>query len=127
MKQGILRGFGAAHLTGAIAPIDMPAEVVAMCNSEADAILHSINFAKARFGFLQADIAKLMGLRSDSHLSAYKSGAEAMPEKHYRRFAQVTGCNLIEQYHRTQEVTSGKDSANERNKVALALMLRAAA
>jgi hypothetical protein len=130
MKQGTLRGFGASYLTGAKQPADMPDDVVTLCKSEADAILHSINFAKARFGYTQLDIAKLCGWPKDNHLSSYKRGAARMPEKHRARFAHVTGCNLLEQYERRQETVrkaSGQLTANERERAVLARMLAVAA
>jgi hypothetical protein len=125
MKQHLLRGFGSSYLSGAMPPADMPDEVVAMCENEADAILHSINFAKARFGYTQRDIALLCGLSSDNHLSAYKKGREEMPRKHYVRFAQVTGCNLLAQVIR-RDRQQGRQTANDRNDAVLAQMLRAA-
>jgi hypothetical protein len=131
MKQGVLRGFGAAHLSAAVPPQDMPADVLAMCRSEADAILHSINFAKRRFGYTQLDIARLCGWTTDNHLSEYKRNREVrMPDKHRRRFAQVTGSNLLEQYELTQQTqrrASGNETANERNEAVVARMLQVAA
>ena len=126
MKQHLLRGFGSSYLSGAMPPADMPDEVVAMCANEADAILHSINFAKARFGYTQKDIARLCGLSSDNHLSAYKKGSAEMPRKRYARFAQVTGCNLLSQYQRRNR-QNGRETPNDRAEAVLALMLRAAA
>lgn len=125
MKQHLLRGFGAPYLSGAVPPADMPDEVIAMCSSEADAIAWSINYAKARFGYTQRDIAHLCGWRSDNHLSAYKKGGEEMPRKRRARFAQVTGCNLLSQYLRRNR-QNGRDTANDRAEAVLALMLRAA-
>lgn len=131
MKQEVLRGFGAPHLTGAVAPVDMPDDVVTLCHSEADAILRSINYAKARFGYTQLDIAKLCGWSSDNHLSTYKRNRHVpMPDKHRRRFAIVTGCNLLEQYERRQETiraASGTQTHNERERAVLARMLAVAA
>lgn len=127
MKQHLLRGFGASYLSGAVPPVDMPDEVVAMCDGdEAAAILHSINFAKARFGYTQLDIAKLCGWVSDNHLSAYKKGTADMPRKHHARFAQVTGCNLLMQVRKLKR-QQGKQTANDRNEAVLAQMLRVAA
>lgn len=131
MKQELLRGFGSGYLTGAVSPSDMPDEVVTLCKSEADAIRYSINFAKRRFGYTQLDIAKLCGWGTDNHLSTYKKHAHVpMPDKHRRRFAQVTGCNLLEQYERRQETiraATGAITANERERAVLALMLGVAA
>lgn len=130
MKQGVLQGFGAPYLTGAVPPADMPADVVTLCRNEADAIAHCINFAKARFGYTQLDIARLCGWKSDSHLSEYAHGAADMPGKHYRRFALVTGCNLLAQFQRRAELVervSGKETPNDRAKAVLARMLVAAA
>lgn len=127
MKQGLLRGFGAAHLTGAVAPIDMPYEIVAQCDSEAMAVLLSINFAKTRFGYTQLDIARLCGWTTDSHLSAYKRGVAVMPERRQRVFAQVTGCNLLEQWQRKQAIEDGTASANDLHRAVLAQMLAVAA
>jgi len=129
MKQANLRGFGASYLTGAVPPIDMPDDVVTLCRSEADAILHCINFGKARFGYTQLDIAKLCGWSSDNHLSSYKRGAAAMPAKHHDRFGHVTGCNLLTQYLRRQETIAeltGTVTANKRNEAVLARMLATA-
>jgi hypothetical protein len=131
MKQGILRGFGAPYLTGAVAPADMPDDVVTSCNSEADAIRWSIAFARKRFGYTQLDIAKLCGWDSDNHLSSYKRHAEVrMPDHRRARFAQVTGCNLLEQYTRRQETLAamaGAVPANKRDEIAVARMLAVAA
>lgn len=134
MKQETLRGFGSAYLAGAMPPEDMPDAVVTMCiasdKPEATAIALSINYAKRRFGYRQIDIAKLCGWGSDNHLSEYKRGHAPMPGKHDRRFAQVTGCNLLEQVQRRIDLSlglAGPVTANERERIALALMLQAAA
>jgi hypothetical protein len=130
MKQGVLRGFGAAHLTGAVPPQDMPDDVVTLCEKESQAISWSIGYAKARFGYRQIDIARLCGWTTDNQLSAYAHGRADMPAKHYRRFAQVTGCNLLEQWQRRHELTHrmvGRESPNDRAKAVLARMLAVAA
>lgn len=129
MKQGNLRGFGAGYLSGATPPADMPDEVVTLCRSEADAILHSINYAKARFGYTQLDIAKLCGWKTDNHLSAYKRGKAQLTDddQRWHRFAQVTGCNLLAQYQARHALTRrGHETANELARAVLAQMLRAA-
>lgn len=129
MKQANLRGFGASYLTGATPPTDMPDDVVTLCSSEAEAILHSIRFAQKRFGYTQLDIAKLCGWSTDNHLSSYKRGNATMPDKHRDRFALVTGCNLLTQYMRRQEVLAelaGRVTPNKRNDAVLARMLEAA-
>jgi hypothetical protein len=131
MKQGTLRGFGTEYLTGAVPPVDMPYHIVALCRDEADAVSQCIAFAKARFGYTQLDVAKLCGWRSDNHLSAYKRGTAALTDdpRRWKRFAQVTGCNLLEQYQQSKDITgrmAGQVSDNERNKAMLAAMLRAA-
>lgn len=134
MKQGNLIGFGAEYLTGAVPPQDMADDVVTLCiaseNPEAFAICAAILYAKRRFGYRQLDIAKMCGWDTDNHLSAYKKGRAAMPSKHYRRFAQVTGCNLLEQVQRRSELAvslTGRTTTNDRERLAVALMLRAAA
>ena len=134
MKQGILRGFGTPYLTGALPPEDMDDDVVTLCiasdNPEASAIRLSIQYAKRRFGYRQIDIAKLCGWDTDNHLSSYHKGRADMPAKHYRRFAQVTGCNLLEQVQRRSELAvslSGRNTPNDRERLALAMMMRNAA
>lgn len=130
MKQGTLRGFGASYMTGAMPPADMPDDVVTTCQNEADAIRRSIHFAQRRFGYTQLDIAKLCGWASDNHLSAYKRGLAAMPEKHHARFVMVTGCALLTQYQRRQEVLAemaGIVTPNRRDDAVLARMLAVAA
>lgn len=133
MKQGNLSGFGTEYLSGAVPPQDMGDDVVTLCiasdNPEAFAICMAIQYAKRRFAYRQIDIAKLCGWTSDNHLSAYKKGLADMPSKHYRRFAQVTGCNLLEQVQRRSELAvslTGRTTTNDRERLALALMLRAA-
>lgn len=126
MKQHSLRGFGESYLTGATPPADMPEHIVGLCKSEADAILHSINYAKARFGYSQRDVAKLCGWRTGSHLSDYKAGREEMPRKHWQRFAQVTGCNLLRQYRQRLRLI-GHETSADRNAAIVEQMLRAAA
>lgn len=134
MQQANLRGFGSEYLTGATPPQDMPDEVVTMCVAsnapEAAAIKLAIQYAKRRFGYRQLDIAKLCGWKNDNHLSSYKHDRAALPEKHYKRFAQVTGCNLLEQVQARIELSlslTGRNTENDRERIALAMMLRAAA
>ena len=133
MKQELLRGFGASHLTGATPPTDMPDDVVTLCvasdNPEATAIRLSVLYAKRRFGYRQLDVAKLCGWKRDNHLSSYAKGAAYMPVKHYDRFAQVTGCNLLEQVQQRIALNArldGRESENKREEAALLLMLEAA-
>jgi len=134
MKQGTLRGFGHAHLTGATPPTDMTDDVVTLCATspqpEAAAIRLSIKYAKRRFGYRQIDIARMCGWKKDNHLSSYAKGAASMPEKHFRKFAQVTGCNLLEQVQQRLSLTdhlAGRDSPNKRDEAALMQMLAVAA
>ena len=130
MKQELLRGFGAPYLTGALPPNDMPDDVVTLCvasdNPEATAIRLCIKFAKRRFGYRQLDVARLCGWTSDNHLSSYAKGAAYMPVKHYDRFAQVTGSNLLDQVQQRIALNArldGKETENKRDEAALALML----
>jgi|SRR4249919_162001 hypothetical protein len=134
MKQELLRGFGASYLTGATAPLNMPDDVVTLCvasdSPEASAIRLCIQYAKRRFGYRQIDIARLCGWTTDSHLSSYAKGAAYMPVKHYDRFAQVTGCSLLEQVQQRIALNArldGKESENKREEAALMLMLGVAA
>lgn len=130
MKQGILRGLGAPYLSGAEPPRDMPDEVLTRCQSEADAIRWSIEYARKRFGYRQIDIARLCGWRSDCHLSIYKRNPNVrMPTNRRARFAQVTGCNLLDQYTRRRDMLAELSAAhcqNTRDQLAVALMLRVA-
>jgi AraC-like DNA-binding protein len=112
-------------------PENMPEDVVTACESEADAIRRSIKFAKRKFGYRQIDIAKLCGLESDNHLSAYKKARDgSMPEKHYDRFCQVTGCNLLAQYQARRDVIAGitgKQTQNDKDRALVERMLQVAA
>jgi hypothetical protein len=131
MKQGVLKGFGAAYIGHAKAPVDMPDDVVTMCRGlEAAAITHSINYAKRRFGYTQLDIAKLCGWASDNQLSAYKKNPDVRMPSHRRAvFAQVTGCNLLEQVRRRneqQDELAGVLSPNKLNEAVVARMLEVA-
>jgi hypothetical protein len=130
MKQEVLKGFGTPYITGAIPPIDMPDDVVTVCQSESDAIRYSIQFAKRRFGYTQLQIAQLCGWSSDNHLSAYKKGRAEMPPKHWRRFTQVTACNLLEQFDRRRKIAeriSGRECPNQREAAVVARMMAVAA
>jgi hypothetical protein len=133
MKQANFKGFGASSamlVRQAVAPVEMPDEVVTLCRSEADAVTHSINFACARYGCTQMDIARLCGWAGDSYLSEIKRGRKAMPEKRHLPFVQATGCALLTQYQRRQQIAdrmAGKETANERNRAVLARMLQVAA
>jgi hypothetical protein len=134
MKQELLRGFGAPYLTGATPPSAMPDDVVTLCVSsaqpEAAAIRLCIKFAKRRFGYRQLDIARLCGWERDNHLSSYAKGTAYMPVKHYDRFAQVTGCALLDQVQQRIALNArldGRESENKREEAALILMLGVAA
>jgi hypothetical protein len=137
MKQANFKGFGASskgHVSPAIAPINMPDEVVTLCvadkNPQAVAVAHSLNFARARFGYMQLDIAIRCGWKSASYLSEIAHGHKTIPEDRIERFVVATGCNLLGQVihrHRIEERIAGKETANERNRAVLACMLAVAA
>lgn len=130
MKQASFQGFGPQGMLWR-APADMPAAIVVACKTEAQAVARSLSFAKARFGYTQATVAKLCGWASDNHLSAYKRGSAPLPddEKRWRTFAQVTGCNLLSQVRArdaANRIDAGRMTENERERAVLAQMLEAA-
>ena len=137
MKQAVFSGFGAkgaVYATPVIVPVNMPDEVVTLCvadkSPEAVAVAHSLNFARARFGYSQLDVAKRCGWGSASYLSEIAHGRKAMPETRVENFVLATGCNLLGQVihrKRIEERISGRETANERSRAVLAAMLRAAA
>lgn len=109
------------------APIDAPEDVVTACNSEADAVKWCLEFAKELHGVDQLTIAKLCGWKSSSFLSeiASEGSEKRLPEKRRRRFAFATGCNLVDQWHRRQDLLkelSGKKTDHDRKRKAIALM-----
>lgn len=113
-------------------PIDAPDDVVTACPSEADAVRWCIDYALASNGMSLRAIARLCGWRSASFLSEIASEAneKTMPEKRIRKFTLATGCRLLEQFHGRQETIrklSGKQTATDRRRAAVALMLREAA
>lgn len=132
MEQGNFKGFGPTEDGGPLwrAPLDMPDEVVTLCRREADAVMHSLNFARARFGYTQEGVAKRCGWSSGSYLNEIAHGTKKMPEARVDAFARATGCNLLPQYiqrRRIEERIAGKETANERNRAVLARMLAVAA
>lgn len=113
-------------------PVHAPDDVVTACMSEAEAVRWCIDYALGKNGLSLRGIARLCGWRSASFLSEIASEAneKAMPEKRIRRFTLATGCCLLEQYHHRQETIrklSGKQTASDRSRDAVALMLRSAA
>jgi hypothetical protein len=108
----------------------MPDEVVTLCRDEADAVTHSLNFAKARFGLTHQGVAIRCGWKSASYLSEIAHGTKKMPEERVDLFVKATGCNLLQQLiqrRRIEERIAGKETANERNRAVLARMLAVAA
>ena len=136
MKQAIFNGFGPTDEAGPLwrAPANMPDEVVTLCvadkNPQAVAVAHSLNFARARFGYSQLDVAIRCGWKSASYICEIAHGRKAMPEERIEAFVVATGCNLLGQVihrHRIEERISGRESPNERAKAVLARMLAVAA
>lgn len=135
MKQANFKGFGPTDKGGPLwrKPADMPDEVVTLCvadkHPQAVAIAHSLNFARARFGYSQLDVAKRCGWKSASYISEIAHGHKAMPEDRIERFLAATGCNLLEQViyrQRIEERIAGKETSNERNRAVLAHTPRSA-
>lgn len=137
MKQGKFKGFGAesrGHLYPALTPVNMPDEVVTLCmadrNPAAAAVAHTLNFARARYGYSQLDVARMCGWKSASYLSEIARGTKAMPALKADRFVIVTGCNLLGQVierQRLERRLAGAETPNERNRTVLARMLAVAA
>lgn len=112
--------------------IDAPDEVVTACQNEADAVRWCIEYAREQHGMSLRTVAKICGWKSSSFLSeiANPENEKTMPAKRIRRFTLATGLRLVEQYHARQAVIrrlSGKETARDRNRMAVNVLLRAAA
>ena len=113
-------------------PVDAPDDVVTACSSEAEAVRWCIEYALESNGMSLRGVARLCGWRSASFLSEIASEAseKTMPDKRIRKFTLATGCRLLEQFHHRQETIrqlSGKQTASDRRRAAVALMMRQAA
>ena len=138
MNQVIFEGFGPTDQAVCKwrPPSDMPDEVVTLCCEGNDrlqamqaAVVHSLNFARARYGFRQEDVAKRTGWESGSFLNEIAKGHKAMPETRVENFLLATGCNLLGQVikrKQLEERITGRETPNERNRAVLAAMLRVA-
>lgn len=141
MKQANFSGFGARGqlcVSPAINPATMPDEVVTLCmasrNPEAAAVAHSLNFARARYGYSQADVAKRCGWKSQTYLSEIAKGRKSFPGgapiDRAAAFVQATGCTLLEQVRQRQRIETrlrGAETDNDRSRAVLARMLAVAA
>lgn len=112
--------------------INAPDEVVTACQSEADAVRWCIDYAREQHGMSLRAIARVCGWKSSSFLSeiANPENGKGMPAKRIRRFTLATGLRLVEQYHARQAVIrrlSGKETARDRGRMAVEVLMRAAA
>jgi hypothetical protein len=138
MNQAVFQGFGPSDhaVCKWRPPVDMSDDVVTLCCQGNDrqaamaaAVVHSLNFARARYGFRQEDVAKRTGWESGSFLNEIAKGHKAMPEARIENFLLATGCNLLKQVierKRLEERITGRETPNERNRAVLAAMLRCA-
>ena len=109
----------------------MPIPMMASARSidgtdEAHAVRLSLDYAKRRFGYRQADIAELMGVHK-ARLSQWRRSEHPMPEKHRRFFTHATGCNLLLQHVEDVEArkkATGQWTERERDDAIVALMTR---
>lgn len=139
MKQAVFQGFGPSDqgVCQWRPPADMSDEIVTLCCKHndrraaiAEAVVHSLNFARARYGLLQEDVAKRTGWQSGSYLNEIAHNRKAMPETRVENFVLATGCGLLKQVidrKRTEARITGHETTNERNRAVLAQMLRTAA
>lgn len=125
MKQLSLQGV----TPFADAPMDAPEDVLLDCHSEAEAVRRCLEFAK-RHGITQKTVATFCGWKSSSYLSeiANPGNEKVMPEDKRRRFAFITGWNLVDQWHAREELKkrlNGKQTENDRRNKAVDLMVAA--
>jgi hypothetical protein len=124
MKQLALQGV----TPFAPSPVNAPDEVVTACPSEAAAIRWSLDFAKECHGMSLRTVARLCGWKHPSFLCelASDSSGKRMPEERTRVFVLATGIRLVEQYQERQitlRQLSGKPTASDRSRMAVAAML----
>jgi hypothetical protein len=129
MRQPNLRGLPAF----ADAPFDMPYAIVADFRNkgEAEVVRACIEFAKDTRGISQRQIARMCKWKRDSYLSEIASdgNAKTMPDAKLGLFALATGTNLLSQWREQQEADrriSGKTTAQDRTRIAVAAMREAA-
>lgn len=127
-SQSFFPGFGPSAKAVAEwrTPSQMPLDIVALCTDEAHAVRLSLDYAKRRFGYRQADIADLMGVHK-ARLSQWRRAEHPMPEKHRRFFTHATGCNLLLQHVEDVEArkkATGQWTERERDDAIVALMTR---
>lgn len=109
------------------APMDAPEDVLLDCTSEAEAVRRCLDFAK-KHGINQTTVASFCGWKSSSFLSeiANPENEKSMPENARRRFAFITGWNLVDQWHEREELKkrlNGKQTENDRRSRAVELMV----
>lgn len=80
-------------------PVDAPADVLAMCRNESDAIGVSI---KHKGGYTDAWIAQRLGI-TPAYFCQIKKAARPVPAWLVKPFCTLTGLNLLQQYHDLQE------------------------
>jgi hypothetical protein len=124
VKQLLLQGFSPFPP----APIDAPDELVTGCKSEAMAVRWCLDFAREEFGITQRKVAERCGWKNgEGFLSeiADENNPKRLPPKRLHRFALATGCRLVEQWQKRQEVLrelTGKQTAHDKARGAVALM-----
>jgi len=106
------------------APIEAPDAVVTACKTEAEAVRWCLEFA-ADFGITRQTVARLCGWKSSGYLSeiASEGSEKRFPPKRMRRFSLAVGCELLEQWHKRQEIVremTGKQTSHDKAKEAVA-------
>lgn len=115
-------------------PQDVAQKVVALCESEAQAVAVSLAVCKAHRK--PAQVARMLGI-SRAYLSMLKSGERPFPDDSGRlaaAFCVATGCNLVGQYmtlqaalRASQATTRERDFVAEMAAMATSAWQRAAA
>ena len=99
--------------------LDAPDSAITLCRSEAHAVQICLTLAMRRYGRNQKTVAEMCGWSTDTCLSeaAKESNPRRIPKTKRNRFANATGCNLLNQYIARKEaerLAGGKTTEQDR-------------
>lgn len=101
-------------------PIDAPANVLRLVESEAQAVAVSMRSCGAKLAYIAAALKK-----SEAYISRIRSGKRPVPDWFIAPFCRVTGTNLLRQFIDWQDALA--ETSAKREVERLADMLREAA